>query len=283
MHQGSSPSLKMTPRSKATTNKENTDSILSSFSPRTKEEENSGDEETDEVSGSSVTKSEWEAMVMRRFPDILELYERTRELRPGSIRSYSEQATAAKTWNKHAISSASILRLIMEYLDRQGFHKSRKKMEHESKVKYIQQTVTGTGLAELLHLAKRRIGPTMDIFGDTILQFKQQDDVDTEVESVDHLQSFTENEEEMDIWDQNPNEDNFTLESARNQDDGPSISAGTLNQLIKQLIESNTQYKKAFFSIPIILLLLPKLFSTKSCKCTMSLNIFTIVLGHKVV
>ena len=78
----------------------------------------------------TLPKSQWEAVAMRRHPELLELRERLVPITGDS--SYSRNLFAAKTENKQSLSHQNVLQLIMEHLDREGYNKVVESIEEET-------------------------------------------------------------------------------------------------------------------------------------------------------
>jgi hypothetical protein len=91
----------------------------------------------------NIPKSQWEAFVLKKHPNVLEVKERVRPLT--SENSFSRNISIAKTENKHSLSYDTVLQLIMEYLDYEGYAHLIKHIEDESNVKckfYLLQYLT---------------------------------------------------------------------------------------------------------------------------------------------
>lgn len=80
----------------------------------------------------SLPRSVWEATLIKKHVDILELRERTRALT--EARSYARLTDAAATENKNHLSHQVVLQLAMEYLTSLGFHRTVRMIQEESKV-----------------------------------------------------------------------------------------------------------------------------------------------------
>src|SRR5688572_478631 len=100
----------------------------------------------------NIPKTLWEAIAMKKHPEVLELRERLRPL--SKLKSYSRNIVSgkkklfnlnyfhlticlARTEAKPTVAHQTVLQLIMEYLEHEGYSKVIQAIEEESNVKCI--------------------------------------------------------------------------------------------------------------------------------------------------
>ncbi|KAF2068693.1 hypothetical protein CYY_009983, partial [Polysphondylium violaceum] len=183
----------------------------------------------------NIPKIMWEASLMKKHPEILDLRERTQML--SGIKSYAKTlAMPSFTENKNSLSHQIVLQLIMEYLERHtDYHKAIKAIQNESGILH-QPTESGESrLVSLLRLAKPRLRNKNVFDTDLDVFSKEEGNNDPEVQVVDHLYSRNDENEEEDInvWEEG---EDTTRNIRKTEADGKlTIKAATLNKLIHYL------------------------------------------------
>jgi hypothetical protein len=202
----------------------------------------------------SIPKSMWEATVMKKHPEILELRERLRPL--SKAISYSRNINSSKTESKSSLSHQIVLQLIMEFLEYEGYGKVIESIEEESSIKYYRHNYPESRLITLLRIGRRRIR-NKDVFSNDI-RISDYDEGDPEVQVIDHLPGRIEDkdntEQDINIWDE-PNDDSKILTFKENEiSEKITFRAATLNKLIQYLTSEkekvqDLQFMKIFLYI----------------------------------
>jgi len=125
--------------------------------------------------------------------------------------------------------------LIMEYLDHLGLQNVIDAIEEESNTKYQVADATESRLMTLLRIGRRRVRHK-DIFGPDIAVV-DYDEIDPEVEVIDHLpgRNDTKEEHDVNIWDE-PSDDSTNIVKDREEgSDRMIIVSATLNKLVQHL------------------------------------------------
>lgn len=188
-------------------------------------------------------RAEWEGIVLRRHPEILELRERVRPLT--GLPSFSRMARSSRTENRNALSHRVMLQLVMEHLDNEQHSKTVQAIQKESNLLYVKPPEAAKAkesqLVTLLRLSQIRLRShyltTKDIFAPDLPK-PYDDEFDKEVEVIDHLPGRAKEEEQADVnvWDEPPDSPEKNIVKELNKNQKLEIQAGTLNKLIEQLV-----------------------------------------------
>ncbi|EGC38782.1 hypothetical protein DICPUDRAFT_96796 [Dictyostelium purpureum] len=183
----------------------------------------------------NIPKELWEASLMKKHPEILELREKT--LAFTGTKSFAKTlATPSFTENKLALTHQFVLQLVMEYLERNTYHKVIAAIQKESGVLH-QPTESGESrLVSLLRLVKPRLR-NKNVFDTDLALFPKEEGNDPEVPVVDHLyhdyRRFDE-EEDINVWEE-PEDNPRNIRKTETENGQPQIKAATFNKLIHYL------------------------------------------------
>jgi len=209
--------------------------------------------EMDEISKvNALPKSMWEAAAMKRHPNLLAL---TEKLRPISKKkSYGLLVGASRSENKSAISSQSVLQIVMEYLKHLKMDAVVKTIQEESSEKYVEKSSKEPIMLNLLRVAHRTIKGRDTVWSHNLQQAMQEYDMDPEVVVVDHLRRHEEVEQLQSSWDE-PDGPTYIQREESVEDKPGMIRLGTLNKLIADLTTQteddhiDMEFSRMFFSV----------------------------------
>eukprot|EP01091_Cochliopodium_minus_P018385 TRINITY_DN7445_c0_g1_i1.p1 TRINITY_DN7445_c0_g1~~TRINITY_DN7445_c0_g1_i1.p1 ORF type:complete len:641 (-),score=188.36 TRINITY_DN7445_c0_g1_i1:8-1930(-) len=196
--------------------------------------------ETEDIKLKNLPKEEWEAIAMKKHPNILALKERIRSI--NKYTTYGRNKNCAKTENVRILSPKAILQLIANHLYMIDKRETISVLEEEAGLNFI---VDYDGFREesrlmtLLKLAKRRMPKGSKIFDqDLLTKFNPFQPHEKEVGS--HLfDRVIENTEDVNIW-QEPNTfDNVYIKQN-------NLQATNINKFVLLLCSANVKVLKIF-------------------------------------
>ncbi|EAL60855.1 Ras guanine nucleotide exchange factor [Dictyostelium discoideum AX4] len=211
------------------------------------EEDYQDDYESNRVQ--NIPKELWEASLMKKHPEILELREKTLAF-TGSKSFAKTLATPSFSENRLALSHQFVLQLIMEYLERNTYHKVIAAIQKESGVLH-QPTESGESrLVSLLRLVKPRLR-NKNVFDTDLSLFSKEEGNDPEVAVVDHLyhdyRHFDE-EEDINVWEEGE-DNNRNIRKVETDNNKVQIKAATFNKLIHYLAPKEKAFDPNFLKV----------------------------------
>eukprot|EP00026_Physarum_polycephalum_P002180 Phypoly_transcript_02185.p1 GENE.Phypoly_transcript_02185~~Phypoly_transcript_02185.p1 ORF type:complete len:940 (-),score=130.13 Phypoly_transcript_02185:39-2858(-) len=199
----------------------------------------------------------WEAILLKKHPDILQYRELTRRLT--GVNSYGRARNCAATEDPAHMNHELVLNLVVECLHVLGCSRSANAIVEESRVPYFPLNLqhTDSRLVTMLKLLKPRTKPK-NIFDAefSVTSARVPDSVDPEVELVDHMvgagrNDQLDNEDDIDIW-LEPEDTRKNIVRTTDESGKPVIRAANLNKLVQALTYDRDKapdphYLKMFF------------------------------------
>eukprot|EP00300_Choanocystis_sp_HF-7_P039875 c6222_g1_i1.p1 GENE.c6222_g1_i1~~c6222_g1_i1.p1 ORF type:complete len:815 (+),score=182.58 c6222_g1_i1:28-2445(+) len=189
------------------------------------------EEEAEVVEGADLPKKCWEALAMKRHPEVLELRERLVPISRGV--SYARLTEVGRTEVKETLSADKVLQLVMQHLSCMGYTSSRQALSTESGLAYQYAASNESYLVSHLCMAVEQT----DKIHERVAVEDREDWKDAEMELPEHLRELgltgSENESEMNVNTEPETPD--TISRGPNQE----LKGGTLNQIVRAITSAN--------------------------------------------
>lgn len=215
-------------------------------------------QEDDATRSIFVPRPMWEAVLLKKHPEILQYRELTRALT--GVPSYARSRQVGFTEDPAHLNHQIVLNLVMEYLHTVGCSRTANAIVEESKVPYFPISVQPESrLVMILRVLKSRLR-SKNLFEPefTLANARAVGEIiDAEVELVDHLagagriDTAADGEENVDIWDEKE-DSRMNIVRGKDENGKSVIKAANLNKLVQVLTLDREKapdavYLKTFF------------------------------------